>query len=157
MRNRAIAPLAAVGLLLALLTAGSSAEGADEAGVVHFTAAGDYAQTANTTNVLNGIAALDPDLNIAVGDMSYGTPGTESSWCDYVTARVGAGFPFELVSGDNESNGQDGAINNFSACLPNQLPGLVGTYGRQWYVDVPQVDPIVRHDVFNPFIDQALC
>ena len=41
MRNRAIAPLAALGLLLALLTAGSSAQGAGEPGVVHFTAAGD--------------------------------------------------------------------------------------------------------------------
>ena len=156
MRNQAIAPLAAIGLLLALLTAGSSAQGAGEPGVVHFTATGDYASTANTNAVLDAIAAADPDLNIALGDMSYGDPGGEPAWCDYVTGRVGAGFPFELIAGDNESNGQDGHINNFSACLPNQLPGLVGTYGRQWYVDVPQVDPLVRFIMFSaalPFPD----
>ena len=48
-----------------------------------------------------------------------------------VTAGIGAGFPFELLSGNHESNGENGNINDFSACLPNQLPGLVGTYGRQ--------------------------
>ena len=48
-------------------------------------------------------------------------------------ARVGNGFPFELISGNHESAGNlDGDINNFSACLSNQLPGAVGTYGRQW-------------------------
>jgi PKD repeat protein len=156
MRNRALAPLLAVGLLLAFLTAGSPAQGTNESGVVHFTAVGDYGSSANTTAVLDGIAAADPDLNIAVGDMSYGVPGGESAWCDFVTARVGAGFPFELISGDNESGGQDGNINDFSACLPNQLPGLVGTYGRQWYVDVPQVDPLVRFVMISaalPFPD----
>jgi hypothetical protein len=111
---------------------------------VHFTAVGDFGSSANTTAVLDGIAAADPDLNLALGDMSYGVPGGEQAWCDFVTARLGAGFPFELISGDNESGGQDGNINDFSACLPNQLPGLVRTYGRQWYVDVPRIDPLVR-------------
>jgi PKD repeat protein len=156
MRIRATARAVVVGLLLATLTAGSSAQGAGEPGVVHFTVAGDYAATANTNAVLDGIADADPDLNIALGDMSYGDPGGEPAWCDYVTSRVGAGFPFELVAGDNESNGQDGHINNFSACLPNQLPGLAGTYGRQWYVDVPRVDPLVRFVMISaalPFPD----
>jgi PKD repeat protein len=144
MRIRAIAQLAVAGLVLSALTVSSSAQGAGEPGVVHFAAAGDFASTANTTAVLDALASADPDLAIALGDMSYADPGSEPAWCDYVTSRVGAGFPFELIAGDNESNGQDGHINNFSACLPNQLPGLVGTYGRQWYVDVPQVDPLVR-------------
>ena len=72
-----------------------------------------------------------PDLNLALGDLSYGATGAEQAWCDFVTARVGAGFPFELLAGNHESNGQNGNINDFSACLPNQLPGVVGTYGRQ--------------------------
>ena len=65
---------------------------------------------------------------------------------------MGAGFPFELVSGNHESNGMNGNINDFSACLPNQLPGLVGTYGRQWYVDVPQENPLVRYVMISPNI-----
>ncbi len=68
-------------------------------------------------------------------------------------ARVGAGFPFELIAGNHESDGNNGNINDFSACLPNQLPGVVGTYGRQWYVDVPQVDPLVRYVMISPALD----
>ncbi|MDQ4038649.1 MAG: hypothetical protein M3313_09965 [Actinomycetota bacterium] len=37
-----------------------------------------------------------------------------------------------------------------SACLANQLPGLVGTYGRQAYVDVPQAAPLVRFVMISP-------
>ena len=60
-----------------------------------------------------------------------------------VTAGVGAGYPFKLVSGNHESNGGNGNINNFSACLLHQLPGAVGTCGREYYVDVPQ-EPVLR-------------
>ena len=38
------------------------------------------------------------------------------------------GFGFELLAGNHESGGLNGDINDFSACLPNQLPGLIGTY-----------------------------
>ncbi|WP_426624921.1 PKD domain-containing protein [Leifsonia sp. McL0607] len=117
---------------------------------IHFTAAGDYAAGANTQAVLSGIKTLNPDLNLAVGDLSYSTTGQEQAWCDLVTQTVGAGFPFELVSGNHESNGQNGNINDFSACLPNQLPGAVGTYGRQYYVDVPQGSPLIRFIMISP-------
>jgi PKD repeat protein len=150
MRSPTVAQLAVVVLAVALLGTVPSAQGAGEPGVVHFTAAGDYGSGADATAVLDGIAAAEPDLALNLGDFSYGEPGGEQQWCDYVTSRLGAGFPFELLAGDNESGGQDGHVNNFSACLPNQLPGLVGTYGRQWYVDVPQVDPLVRFVMISP-------
>ena len=120
------------------------------AGQVHFTAVGDFAANAETDRVLDTIATVGPDLNLALGDLSYGVTGQEESWCDRVTSRVGAGFPFELIAGNHESNGLNGNINDFSACLPNQLPGLVGTYGRQWYADVPQTDPLVRFIGISP-------
>jgi len=113
-------------------------------GTVHFTASGDIAARAESAAVLSQVDALDPDLHLALGDLSYGATGAEQTWCDFVTARVGAGFPFELISGNHESDGLNGNINDFSACLPNQLPGAVGTYGRQYYVDVPAVNPLVR-------------
>ena len=128
----------------------STATAAPTPDSVHFTAAGDYNSTANTSAVLNAIAGSGSDLNIALGDMSYGVTGAEQAWCDFVTSRVGSGFPFELISGNHESNGQNGNINDFSACLPNQLPGAVGTYGRQYYVDVPQEDPLVRFVMISP-------
>ena len=104
---------------------------------MHFTAAGDYAAGANTSGVLNALATNGSDAHFALGDMSYGTTGQEDAWCDFVKARVGDKFPFELLSGNHESGGQNGNVNDFSACLPNQLSGVVGTYGRQYYVDVP--------------------
>jgi len=119
-------------------------------GTVHFTAAGDIAALTESAAVLSQIDSLDPDLHLALGDLSYGATGAEQSWCDFVTARVGAGFPFELISGNHESNGLNGNINDFSACLPNQLPGLIGTYGRQYYVDVPQGAPLVRFIAISP-------
>ena len=117
---------------------------------VHFTAAGDYAAGANAQAVLSGVKTAAPDLHLALGDLSYGTTGQEQAWCDLVTRTVGAGFPFELLAGNHESSGQNGNINDFSACLPNQLPGAVGTYGREYYVDVPQGAPIVRFIMISP-------
>lgn len=123
-----------------------------EPGVLHATAAGDYSSSSAAAGVLSGMAAAAPDVNFALGDLSYGATGAEQSWCDFVTARMGAGFPFQLLAGNHESNGQNGNINDFSACLPNQLPGLVGTYGRQYYVDVPQQNPLVRFVMISPGI-----
>ncbi len=126
------------------------ASGVGDPSAVHFTAVGDYGSQAETDTVLDLIDATDPDLNLALGDLSYGTTGAEQAWCDRVTSRVGVGFPFELLAGNHESNGRNGNINDFSACLPNQLPGLVGTYGRQVYVDVPQAAPLVRFVMISP-------
>lgn len=120
------------------------------AGTVHFTASGDIAARAQSAATLSQIASLKPDLHLALGDLSYGATGAEQTWCDFVTTRVGAGFPFELLAGNHESNGLNGNINDFSACLPNQLPGLIGTYGRQYYVDVPQGAPLVRFVAISP-------
>ena len=80
---------------------------------VRFVAAADYAANSNTRAVLATMASLDADLALALGDLSYGAPGTEQAWCDLVTAGVGAGFPFELVSGNHESGGANGAINDY--------------------------------------------
>ncbi|CAN5139058.1 hypothetical protein BH09ACT10_BH09ACT10_02170 [soil metagenome] len=142
-----------VGLVVAvagIVGVGSTAQSAGEPGVVHFVAAGDFGSNNNTRAVLAGMRAEDPDLALALGDLSYGTIGTEQDWCDLVTQQVGVGFPFELIAGNHESNGQNGNINDFSACLPNQLPAVIGTYGRQWYVDVPKANPLVRFVMVSP-------
>ncbi|WP_241977977.1 PKD domain-containing protein [Cryobacterium sp. TMS1-13-1] len=117
---------------------------------VHFTASGDISASAGAAATLTQVAAIAPDLHLALGDLSYGATGAEQAWCDFVTSRVGAGFPFEVISGNHESNGLNGNVNDFAACLPNQLPGVVGTYGRQYYVDVPQVNPLVRYVMISP-------
>jgi PKD repeat protein len=162
--RRHIAPLAAAGVAFATLALGLPAAGPvqleeAEPASVHFTAAGDYhftaaggdaAVNARAVAVFTKIAEIHPDLNLSAGDLSYGATGSEQAWCDAVTPYLGAGFPFELVSGNHESNGLNGNINDFSACMPNQLPGAVGTYGRQWYVDVPAQNPVARFVMISP-------
>jgi PKD repeat protein len=119
-------------------------------GELRVTAAGDYSSSTAAAGVVSRVGQLKPDLHLALGDLSYGTAGAEQSWCDFVTSRVGPGFPFQLVAGNHESNGQNGNINDFAACLPNQLSGAVGTYGRQYYVDVPQQNPLARFVFISP-------
>ncbi|WP_375425374.1 PKD domain-containing protein [uncultured Friedmanniella sp.] len=133
-----------------LLLLGTSVSAAPAVPEVHFTAAGDFAQTTNTGSVLTALAATGGDATLALGDMSYGAVGGEQGWCDFVTSKIGTGYPFELLSGNHESNGLNGNINDFSACLPNQLPGAVGTYGQQYYVDVPAGRPLVRMIMISP-------
>src|SRR3954453_5713193 len=123
MRTRTLAPAVVVGMLLVLMGGGGTvAQGAGEPGLVHFTAVGDFGMSSDTRSVLAGMKAQGGDLALALGDLSYAPTGQEQAWCDMVTAGLGAGFPFELLSGNHESNGENGNINDFSACLPNQLP-----------------------------------
>ena len=117
---------------------------------VQFTAAGDFGSSSRTREVLNTIEDLDSNLTLALGDLSYGEPGEESEWCRFVTSHLGKSYPFELLAGNHESNGRDGHIDAFAACLPNRLPGLVGSYGKQYYVDVPAEDPLVRFLMISP-------
>ncbi len=117
----------------------------DAATEVHLVASADFGARAATDTVLTRMAQLAPDAALAVGDLAYRDAVPESAWCAYVKQRLGEGFPFELIAGNHESlDVADGAINNYSACLPNQVPGVVGTYGREYYMDMPKGAPLVR-------------
>lgn len=110
-----------------------------------FTAAGDFGARSATDAVLRGVASSAPDAHLALGDLAYGDVTDEYAWCRFVKERVGEGFPFQLLSGNHESlDVADGAINNFGACLPNQIPGVSGTYGREYWMDFPVNAPVVR-------------
>ncbi|WP_392542040.1 metallophosphoesterase [Oryzobacter telluris] len=120
---------------------------------VRFSAVGDIGSSTAASAVLKAIGARHGDFTLALGDLSYGAAGAEDTWCRFVTSRVGTTHPFELVSGNHESNGANGHIDRFVRCLPNRLPGLVGTYGRQWYVDQPAGAPLVRVVMVSPGLD----
>ncbi len=112
---------------------------------VHLTAAGDYGASADTDRVLAEVARRDPDAHLALGDLAYGYSATPYQWCDYVKQRVGDRFAFQLISGNHESeDNNNGDINDFSACLPNQVAGISGTYGREYVMDFPSNAPLVR-------------
>ena len=146
---RIVALVSAAALALVASATGSSSQDRTPQ-PVHFTAVGDIGARPTADATLREIAAVGSDLTLALGDLSYADTADENEWCDYVKERVGEGYPFELIAGNHESDGLDGHINNFSACLPNQLPGVVGTYGRQWYVDVPADAPSVRFVMISP-------
>ncbi len=155
MSGRPLRPGAVVAALLLTATGLTAVQAARPGalavpGEVRFAAVGDIGANADARTVLAGLGAAATDLTLALGDLSYGATGQEQVWCSLVLDSVGAGYPFELVAGNHESDGLNGNINDFAACLPNQLPRLVGVYGRQWYVDVPQDDPLVRFIALSP-------
>lgn len=123
---------------------------AADAASVRFAAAADFSATPAADAVLSAMGRSNANVLLAVGDLSYGPTGQEQRWCDFVTSRVGSGTPFELLTGNHESMGQNGWIDRFASCLPNQLPGAVGVYGREYYVDVPQGAPLVRFVMISP-------
>lgn len=119
---------------------------------LRFTASGDFSATEEAGATLEQIDALDAELHLALGDLSYGETGEEREWCEFVTDRVGTDFPFQLLAGNHESDGQNGDIDAFADCLPNRLSGLVGEYARQYYVDAPAEEPLVRFVMISPGI-----
>jgi 3',5'-cyclic AMP phosphodiesterase CpdA len=117
---------------------------------LRFTASGDFSASPATGAVLADVAGSGSGLHLALGDLSYGRAGEEARWCDFVTDRVGEEFPFQLLAGNHESDGRNGHIDEFARCLPNRLPGLAGEYGRRYFVDVPEPDPLVRLILISP-------
>lgn len=141
---------ATLGLLLLLLGAllrlagESNASPSSRASSFSFTAAGDFGGTTNTDAVLNGIASAGAQFHLTLGDLSYGTYAPESAWCSYVQSKVGASFPFELVSGNHDMDGQPtGHINTFARCLPDRIGNLTGTYGKEYYFDYQNLARII--------------
>lgn len=142
MRRKSLAWAALAAMMCGLLAVMPNASGARSA---HFVAAGDFGARTATRTVLDAMAAQNATAALAVGDLAYRDVAPESAWCSYVKQSFGEGFPFQLISGNHESlDVGDGLINNYSACLPNQVPGVVGTYGREYYMDFPRTNPLVR-------------
>jgi hypothetical protein len=133
---------------------------------ISFTVAGDYGANPATDNTLDGIAQLHPDFHLAIGDFSYDQVTPEGAWCSYVRSHVPESIPFEVLSGNHEDYSStsatsedadgdspemanDGHIDAFASCLPDAL-GNIGYYGREYYVDVPRVNPLARIILLSP-------
>ena len=46
--------------------------------------------------------------------------------------------------GSESEDNNNGDTNDFSACLPNQISGISGIYGREYVMDFPTNAPLVR-------------
>lgn len=124
----------------------------DPTGSLDFSAVGDFSATKAAAAVLSAVGDRPDDLMVMLGDLSYGKPGGEPAWCRFVAQRVPTERPIVLAVGNHESDGSNGEYREFIACLPHDLPGIVGDYGRRWYVDVPADDPLVRFVMVSPGI-----
>lgn len=115
------------------------------------TFAGDYGATADTQNVLQKINDLHPDFHLALGDLSYGQLH-EKEWCGFVRNYV-PNTPFLLLTGNHESQGRDGDIDNFAKCLPyNYKSAFTGEYPHEYYFDTPGKTPLARFILISPDI-----
>lgn len=100
-----------------------------------FTAAGDLNSTAGADLVLTGIGQEKSDFTLALGDLGYGGNGKETTWCDFVKARVGSEHPFELIAGNHDDGSVDGNITEYAKCLPDRIGNITGNYGTEYYFD----------------------
>ena len=136
--------------MLAILTAGCGGEGgATETAAPALSApaegsgepftvavAADIGMEAAGRATLREIGAVQADLNIALGDLSYGGPASAPEFCELVDSSVGEGAPVAVLAGNHEEDsGEDGPIASFAECLPDRV-GAVGEYGAQYYFDV---------------------
>ncbi len=107
-----------------------------------FAAAGDFANGTPFKSTVSGIASLNPDFAIALGDLAYTT--AEQSWCG-VWKSI---FPnVVLISGNHDSGeSSSGNINNYVTYCPYplNLSPMTGTYGKQFYYDWPAQNPTTR-------------
>ncbi len=139
--------LLTMGMVGVLVAAAVSSQPSSASAQLRLTAAGDYGARAATDTVLAQVRESAPDAHLALGDLGYGDVPTEADWCSYVVSKVGRSLPFQPIAGNHDTlDGADGEIDKYSACLPNRIPGATGTYGREYYFDLPAgaSPPLVR-------------
>lgn len=121
-------------------------------GTFVFSAAGDYGASSEAAATLESIGRGRSAFHLALGDLSYGRITPERAWCDFVRARVDPDFPFQLVAGNHDDDGEPSGqhIDAFRRCLPNRLEGVVGRYATQYYVDYPRDRPLARFILVSP-------
>src|SRR3989344_4552928 len=115
------------------------------------TEAADYGANLHTDKILDAIRKIGPGANISLGDFAYNELPSENKWCDYIKTFIDTNkIKFYLVSGNHESNGIDGYIENYLKCLP-QPAGTVGEEGKEYYFDFPTgKKPLARFILISP-------
>ena len=99
-------------------------------------ASGDIGASATTASVFAAIDQTNPDVMLALGDLSYDQIQPESAWCSWVSDQTGDAFPIQLSVGNHEDDRQiDGDFHAFADCMPDQMESI-GSYPEQYYFDL---------------------
>jgi len=122
----------------------------DESESFTITLGADFGANIHTDKVLKKIREINPSFQLTLGDLSYDEIVGENNWCKYVDEAMGTEIPFQIVTGNHESDGADGLIDRFIDCMPNKIDGIVGTYGKEYYFDYPVAEPYVRFILISP-------
>src|SRR5882762_10205073 len=107
-----------------------------------FGVAGDFGFGADGQATISLAGGAGLDFFLFVGDTTYGTTN-ESNWCNDFRAQV----PHVLAEAGNHDTGESagaslGAL--LAACPYDLTEPMMGSYGREWYVDYPGSAPLVR-------------
>ncbi len=124
-----------------------------------FSVAGDFGAWAGFRDTLGTLNTSGSDFALAIGDLSYGgftgyaDNTTEAGWC----AKFHRYFANVAILAGNHDTGAfppgEGNINNFTKyCpFPTALHTVVfGDYGKQYYFDYPQKNPLARFIFLSP-------
>ena len=107
------------------------------------TAAGDYGAGQAAVDVLSLIGEIEATAHLALGDLSYGEV-TESEWCALAAEHAGSVERWHLVAGNHETlDNPDASLAALAECLPGSAR-TTGDYPRQYFLDLPATEPLVR-------------
>lgn len=111
-----------------------------------FSAVGDFGANSHTEKVLKQ-ASSKTDFTLALGDFAYDQAENEEQWCDFVHKNVGETYPFMIVPGNHDTEGDSGFgrghIERYSACLPSRISNVIGSYPGRYYFDYKKTARII--------------
>ncbi|HEV7864541.1 MAG TPA: metallophosphoesterase, partial [Acidimicrobiia bacterium] len=129
-----------------------------------FAAGGDMGCSPDAAATLEGIHAAGVDFAIHFGDMAYDQAPApyETTWCNFVKDRLGASFPYEVVTGGHDLDEgptkgaqYEGSIDKYTSCVPDRMGSTsVGSagYGKEYFFDHPAAAPLARIIMISPSI-----
>jgi hypothetical protein len=129
-----------------------------------FAAAGDMGCSPDAAATLEGIHAAGVDFALHFGDMAYDQAAApyETTWCNFVKDRLGADFPYEIVTGGHDLDEgptrgaqYEGSIDRYTQCVPDRMGSTSvngAGYGKEYFFDHPAAQPLARLIMISPSI-----
>ena len=143
---------------------GAPAGAAPGDGSFVFAAGGDMGCSPAAAATLEGIHRSGADFALHFGDMAYDQAAApvEPTWCDFVHARLGSAFPYEIVTGghdldevDSKGSQYEGSIDEYTQCMPDRMSSTSAAgagYGKEYFFDHPAAQPLARFIMISPSI-----